>query len=271
MAIFSHDLPHCGVEDGVGFCYNDDVLFGHVFLNEQDFSDIYNIAEFGYGKVLTLLESQGFPHLVRVWNYLSEINVEKGNIERYRAFCSGRYETLKKIEFQPDDFPAASAIGTRGSGVLLYFIAAKQPGIQIENPRQVSAFKYPKQYGPTSPSFSRATLKQWRKDKHLYISGTASIVGYESRHQNDTLLQLQETLANLKSLIDNCQQKVDVAVKSITDISLLTVYLRYPHDYASVKQQLESVLGKQVPIIYLCGDICRNDLVIEIEGIYLGC
>jgi len=37
----------------------------------------------------------------------------------------------------------------------------------------------------------------------LYISGTASITGHESRHPDDPAAQLEETLVNIKALIDS--------------------------------------------------------------------
>jgi hypothetical protein len=58
----------------------------------------------------------------------------------------------------------------------------------------VSAYDYPRQYGPAAPSFSRAALTP---DPLLLISGTASIVGHASVHLGDVTAQLEETLANL--------------------------------------------------------------------------
>jgi len=269
MAIFSREMPSFGNEEGVHYSCNSEAMFGYILLNEGDYEDIYMVAKNGYDSIVRVIKKMGFPELVRVWNFLPDINQEVAEMERYRSFCTGRYETLITIE-GVNEFPAASAIGSHRSGVLISFLAAKQAGLQVENPRQESAFKYPKQYGPTSPSFSRATLKSWGQEQHLYISGTASIVGYESKHSGDTLAQLKETLKNLESLIANCKAKSDIQVKRLIDLSLLTVYLRDEADYPMVKQHLDSVFDHKVPIIYLNGDICRNDLSLEIEAIYMG-
>jgi len=269
MAIFSREIPSFGIEGDVNYSCNSEAMFGYILLNEGDYEDIYTIAKNGYDSIVRAIKKLGFPELVRVWNFLPEINQEIADMERYRSFCTGRYETLISIE-GVNEFPAASAIGSHGSGVLITFLAAKQAGLQVENPRQESAFKYPKQYGPTSPSFSRATLKSWGQEQHLYISGTASIVGYESKHCGDTLAQLKETLKNLESLIENCKTMTDIQVGRLKDLSLVTVYLRHEADYPMVKQHLDSVFDHTVPIIYLNGDICRKDLSLEVEAIYMG-
>ena len=270
MAIRSRDIPSFGKDSGVNYSYNSDAMLGYIVLNEGDYEDIHTVAKYGYDAIVRVMEKMGFPNLIRVWNFLPDINQEIADMERYRSFCTGRYETLISSIQGANDFPAASAIGSHKPGVLIFFLAAKQAGLQVENPRQKSAFEYPKQYGPTSPSFSRATLMRWGQEQHLYISGTASIVGYESKHCGDTLAQLKETLNNLESLIANCQTKTDLQINRLTDLSLVTVYLRHEADYPMVKQHLDSVLGHKVPVIYLNGDICRSDLEVEIEAIYIG-
>jgi len=269
MVIRSRDIPSFGEDNGVIYSYNRDAMFGSIVLNEGDYEDIHMVAKCGYDAVVRVSKKMGFPNLVRVWNFLPEINQEIAEMERYRSFCTGRYEALYSLQ-GANDFPAASAIGSHKPGVLIFFLAAKQAGLQVENPRQKSAYEYPKQYGPTSPSFSRATLKKWGQEQHLYISGTASIVGYESVHSGDTLAQLRETLKNLESLVANCKAKTDIHINRLTDLSLITVYVRYESDYEMVKAHLDTVLDRQVPVIYLNGDICRSDLALEIEAIYIG-
>ncbi len=49
-------------------------------------------------------------------------------------------------------------MGIREGGLWLYALASRDAGLQIENPRQ----HYLRQYGPQSPSFSRAILKSQR-------------------------------------------------------------------------------------------------------------
>lgn len=146
---------------------------------------------------------------------------------------------------------------------MIYFLAAKTPGIQIENPRQVSAFRYPPQYGPRSPSFSRAVLKRWTGASHLFISGTASIVGHVSRHPRDPLAQLDETLANLEALLNHANRFLQASIR----LASIKLYLRPDLRAADVQQRLDERLGRDLPRLLLTGDICRDDLLLEIEGL----
>ena len=98
------------------------------------------------------------------------------------------------IDHPPDGgYAAATAIGLPSppDQLHVHWLATKQPGIAIENPRQVSAFAYPRDYGPVAPGFSRAMLLPGDTPL-LLISGTASIVGHASQHPDTlALLDLQ--------------------------------------------------------------------------------
>ncbi|MBK7042858.1 MAG: pteridine-dependent deoxygenase [Rhodanobacteraceae bacterium] len=177
--------------------YSDDWLFGSLELDEH--GDLATATEHAYGLVLAHGHRLGFPHLVRLWNYFGAINAGEGDDERYRRFVAGR---ARVIDHPPDGgYAAATAIGLPSppDQLHVHWLATKQPGIAIENPRQVSAFAYPRDYGPVAPGFSRAMLLPGDTPL-LLISGTASIVGHASQHP-DTLAQLDEILMNLDALI----------------------------------------------------------------------
>lgn len=227
-------------------------------------------AQVVYTELMAALRAEGYPHLVRVWNYLPRINAEEAGHERYRSFCVGRAAALEAVRALDDArLPAASALGSCGGGLQVYAIAAREPGIQIENPRQVSAFRYPQRYGPRSPSFSRATLKRWREGVHLYISGTASIVGHASLHE--TLeSQLGETLANIEAVVGEAHRVEGLKVRTPNELSLIKVYLRNPADAVATEAWLRERLGNRLPMVLLQGDVCRSELLVEIEGAYFG-
>ncbi|MBE2294427.1 MAG: hypothetical protein IAF00_05725, partial [Phycisphaerales bacterium] len=169
-----------GVTHGVSHVGNDELLFLQLHLDEYASDALQALTALAYQRLLATMRALGYPHLLRVWNYFPAINQEYGDLERYRAFCVGRHQVLtaELAEFETH-LPAASALGTDVPDLRLYALASRTAGIQIENPRQTSAFRYPSQYGPRSPSFSRAILQAWgKRQHHLYISGTASIVGY---------------------------------------------------------------------------------------------
>jgi chorismate lyase/3-hydroxybenzoate synthase len=198
-------------------------------------------------------------HLWRVWNFIDAINEGEGDSERYRQFCQGRAEGLGA---GLTSFPAASALGRcDGERVLqLIWIAGQAPGIAIENPRQVPAWRYPRQYGPASPSFSRAT----RIGSEVTIAGTASIVGHESLHRDDLRKQVAESLANLAAVAEAAGihhaglRAIKAYVREAADMDAVAALIRerHPDGAACVVQ----------------ADICRSDLLVELEalGVALG-
>ena len=150
-----------------------------------------------------------------------------------------------------------------GEGLRLYALAGRDAGEQIENPRQISAFHYPPEYGPRSPSFSRAVLKHWGNGcYHLYISGTASVVGHASRHDH-LKAQLDETLVNLATLLTEASRRAATSLHP----ALFRVYVRTDSDPAPLRERIVQAFGSAVPMVFLRGDICRRELLIEIEGL----
>ena len=254
---------YCGIE----FASNDEVLFG-VYQGEETPDVLLDrFIHDIYARITRLAMREGYPHLLRMWNYFGDIDGEQAGVGRYQRFCIGRYQAFAESKVQLERYlPAASVIGSVGSTVTIYFVAARNPGTPVENPRQVSAFRYPPQYSPQSPSFSRAMLKTWTACARLYVSGTASIVGHATMHAGDITQQLSEILQNLQALLVHASRigQTDLTSASAT---LLKVYLRHAGDCSVVEKRLTRLLGS-VPALYLQGEFCRRDLLLEIEGIY---
>lgn len=253
-----------GMTDGVRHASDGDALFLHLRLDEYAPDALQPLTAVAYRRLFATARALGYPHFLRIWNFFPEINRECEGLERYRAFCAGRHQALvaELAEFETR-LPAASAIGAHGPDLQLYALAAREPGVQIENPRQVSAFHYPRQYGLRSPSFSRAVLKTWdERHHHLYISGTASIVGHASRHQN-ALPQLDETLANLEALLAEASRRASMPLP----LALLKIYVRPDLDPSPLRDRIARRFGADVPLLFLRADICRRELLVEIEGL----
>ncbi|WP_026181424.1 hypothetical protein [Thioalkalivibrio sp. ALJ7] len=227
------------------------------------------LTERAYQEILAGCQALGFEHLVRVWNYFPAINEPVAEQERYRGFCSGRARVFESLPEYERNLPAATAIGTHADGLLIYFIATQEAAARIENPRQVSAYRYPRQYGPRSPSFARASLWQSGPESaELFISGTASIVGHESRHAGDLEAQIDESLRNIGVLLEEAATHHPVGVEGPKALSMLKVYLRHAKDAPAAERHLRTRLGDDVPCLLLHGDICREELLVEIEGLY---
>lgn len=231
--------------------------FVAIEIQESEVGGIEAASERAYDLLLRHVPSNPERHLQRIWNYLGAINGGEGDRERYRLFCNGRARGLAAHGVTA--YPAATAIGHRGpSGLLqVYALCAIEPGCALENPRQVSAWQYPRQYGPTAPSFARAMKLQ---NGALAISGTAAVIGHASRHHDDAAAQTAEAFANLESLLERAE------LPAFDQHSPLKVYVRHPDDAAVVEATLARHLDPSVPHILLQGDICRSELLVEIDG-----
>jgi chorismate lyase/3-hydroxybenzoate synthase len=259
-----------GEQQEVLFSRNDDVLVGNLLVSESYYSDLDTAVFDAYRRLYSVAYRQGYPHPLRIWNFLPDINSRQGSLERYQTFCQGRHRALAMLATQSLELPAATAIGTQSGELQIYFLAAREPGQHVENPRQVSAFHYPRRYSPKSPLFSRAVVKRWAAATHLYISGTASIVGHESRHTSDTLAQLDETLTNLGALVRHAGRLYQLGIHSVSQLSLLKVYVRAADDRDVIAARVKDLVDPTLPLLLLRGDLCRRDLLLEIEGLYTG-
>jgi len=257
-----------GCFEQVNYKHSDTFIFGTLLLDESAYENLSLTTKSAYQRIHDALETTGFPSLIRMWNYFPNINKKDQELERYRSFCIGRHQALSSWDFVEEQLPAASAIGGSQGDLMIYFLAARQPGIQIENPRQVSAFHYPTHYGPKSPSFSRAMLKNWGKNQHLYISGTASVVGHETCHPGDFAAQLDETLTNINTIIDQANNMYGLPCTDFTELDAIRVYIRDLQHADHILDTIQTRSGNKCKIQAVKGDICRSDLLLEIEGFF---
>jgi len=259
----------------IHYRHDSDMLFGVVLVAEAQFgaqankTPLQQATESAYHQVFGLLEKLDYPHLFRFWNYIADINTHSFGLERYRQFNLGRQEAfLAHGREVVGNVPAACALGfgqTSATATLtIAFMAGRVAPRGIENPRQISAYQYPEEYGPRSPTFSRASLVKMGKDEVLFISGTASIVGHATLHPCDVIAQTRETVANLEAVLI----EANAVSKTRFDLASLhyKVYVRHMSDLDTVRAELERLVGGNLNAIYLQADVCRDDLLLEIEA-----
>jgi chorismate lyase/3-hydroxybenzoate synthase len=257
---------------------NGQFMFGRVTLAEADSdsctgdgSGFRLASERIYAEVFRCLATLGFAHLIRIWNYLPEINREVGGLERYRQFNEARQRAFKAFRGQVNgNVPAACALGSPpGGSLVVYFLAGADEGVAIESPRQIAAYNYPPQYGAFSPTFARATLTRASAQPMLFVSGTSSVVGHRTVHAGNVLAQTRETLINIRALVAEANR---IAGRQLFAAEQLKykAYLRHPADMRIVVDELRRALRPAEPIVYLNADVCRNDLLVEIEAVGFG-
>lgn len=260
-----------GMDHDLGYACTDSwMVAGLVAAGRLD-QPLADLTELTYRRILRFFEASGYPHLYRTWNYFPSIHAMENSfgLDRYQAFCMGRHNAFAERTDFETTLPAASALGSHGRGLLVYAIAGKTPGHQIENPRQISAFHYPSLYGPKSPSFSRAMIVPGGDSAALFISGTASIRGHKSLHIDDIKGQVTETLRNIRSLLAHSHDTHGAPIHRIEDLDQLKIYIRHQKHRLQVARLLRDRLTQVPPTMILQSDICRSELLVEIEGLYL--
>ena len=260
-----------GVSEGIAWRRAGDTLFGVIDLDEAEFAGIADrpplqaASEAAYDRIFRLLETQKLPHLWRVWNYMADINAETHGLERYRQFNVGRQDAfIAHHRSAIGNVPAACAIGLGGGPLSIAFLAGSVPTVPFENPRQVSAYLYPAEYGPRAPTFSRAALVHPPGQELLFVSGTASIVGHRTVHPDDVAGQCREAMANIAAVV----AEVNRAARSrpfALDELVYRVYVRHAAHFPVIRDTLAPRVGG-ADVLYVQADICRADLLLEIEA-----
>jgi enamine deaminase RidA (YjgF/YER057c/UK114 family) len=224
-----------------------------------------------------------FDDVVRTWLYLGNITGAERHTTRYlelnrartdfyrdRTFLAG----LLPKEWKRPVFPASTGIGMKGNEVAIGGIAiqSERPDVvlfPLENPKQTAAYDYAHEYGPDSPKFARAMALVAGESVTTFVSGTASITASDTRHADNFERQTQQTLDNIEVLIspDNFRQHGFPGMGAkLDDLALARVYLKRPEDYPQARAICQDRLGK-LPTIYVVGDICRPELLVEIEAV----
>lgn len=257
-----------GEVQDISYSHNDSVLFGQFRLSERALEQTEQNVFRAYAQIDDFLRQQGYPNWLRAWNYLGNIHKGDGDEERYRQFVAGRSEALALKSGFENELPAATAVGTASDGLLIYFLAAKTRGLQVENSRQISAFKYPRQYGPRSPSFSRAMLVPWADHSELMVSGTASVVGHETLHAGDPEKQLAESIENMKVLLQSATELLALSNIKHWQTQAIKLYVREDR-FAEQAMATLSQYVAQERLIVMRADICRSDLSLEFEGHFI--
>lgn len=241
-------------------------------------TSIYNQSEASFRQIEDILhrEKMQFGDITRQWNYIERITAISLEHQHYQDFNDVRSHYYNKSNW-PSGYPAATGIGTQWGGIIIDLNAIKPKSeevtiVSIDNDQQVAAHSYSedvllgKKTKKTTPKFERAKTIISSHGGIIYISGTAAIRGEASMTGLDILAQTQMTMENIEHLITSSKLKKLGFMHRNLNFELFRVYLKQEHDLLPVRRYMQQHYP-ETPTCYLLADICRDELLIEIEGV----
>jgi len=255
-----------GEGDGLQWSASAELLLVSLAVANSGDADPAAASEDGYRRLIACARRLGYPQFLRIWNFIPQINHGRGDDERYRRFCVGRTAALQAAGLASSELGAATAVGIHGHHLHLHALAGRGPGVAIENPRQVSAYRYPRAYGPSRPAFARAlALPLEPEGAALMVSGTASIVGHESRHPRALEPQIDEMQRNVETLVEAAAARLErPGLARLGGNTLVRVYVRRSADWPLIAERLRTAWPR-VHLVGLEAEICRRELLVEVE------
>lgn len=246
--------------------------------SSQSFSntDCNNNSKQVFDDLQLIFNKVAFPvnTIVRQWNYIENILGFDGQEQRYQAFNNVRSAVYGNL-FNENGYPAATGIGMNRGGIIIEFMAVQSnelKSVAINNPSQIAAHTYSTKVLAgeecllkTTPKFERARYLELFGKKLIFISGTASIIGEKTVGVGNPAQQTEITISNIKQLYSKEILNQLSGETLNPKYGHARVYIKNPKDFPVIKRTFKSHFDK-LPVVYIIADICRNDLLVEIEG-----
>jgi len=205
----------------------------------------------------TILASAGFAlaDTVRTWFFLENI------LSWYDDFNRARTKIYSGVKFRTGSLPASTGVGARNpaGAALILSALAFQP---IENQARAEEVASPLQcpapaYGS---AFSRAMEISTSAGRRLHISGTASIApGGKTLWAGEVRKQVELTMDVVEALLRG-------RGFTLADLTRVTAYFRHAGDAGVFAEWLVENQLTQMPVISAQCDVCRDDLLFELEA-----
>jgi len=201
------------------------------------------------------LAGMGMSNVVRTWMYVDNILTWYDDFNRVRTDFFTERGVFEGI------VPASTGIGVgnpMGAAVVadVFAIKPKQENVSIReilSPRQCPATDY-------RSSFSRAVELALPDHRRLYVSGTASIEPKgKTIHVGDTGNQISLTMEVVGDILESRDM-------SWADTSRAVVYFKNMKDVPLFDAYCKNNHLSTLPVAVAHADICRDDLLFEIEA-----
>ena len=195
-----------------------------------------------------------FSHVVRTWMYLDQL------LEWYDEFNEVRTQFFRERGVFERMVPASTGIGVgnhAGAALVTDVLAIKPKTDRVKifavpSPLQCPALDY-------KSSFSRGVEIQLPDHRQLLISGTASIEpGGATVHLDNTAKQIELTMQVIEAILDSRDM-------SWKDTTRAIAYFKDVEDAPLLYKYCEDNNLPAMPVAIAHSDICRDDLLFEIE------
>jgi Putative translation initiation inhibitor, yjgF family len=287
VSSFNHQVEY-GKAAGISYCKIKSSGCSEYWLAGVEGEDetLADNARNAFARLLQAFLQLGidFNQIYRQWNYVEQIfgiqEIEGKSRQNYQVFNEARAEYYSKYR-TVSGFPAATGIGTAFNGVTIECMAVECDDevktIAISNPKQTNSYKYGQEVlkgepqknckQNQAPQFERARLMTNGVSSRLFVSGTASIIGQETIGIGDVEMQTRVTIANLQSLVSEENLRAHyLELNAVPDrYACVRVYVKNGEDIPVVKA-ICSGYFRNVPVTFVQANICRADLLVEIEA-----
>jgi enamine deaminase RidA (YjgF/YER057c/UK114 family) len=207
-----------------------------------------------FDAMIEVLDTAGmnFSQVVRTWLYLDHI------LEWYDDFNVVRNAFFEEYGVFDQLVPASTGIGCAhpANTAMVAKLLAVVPKVgrvtEVKSPLQCPATKY-------RSAFSRAVEVALPSHRQLYISGTASIEpGGETIHVDDTRAQIDLTMKVVHAILETRGMDWSDTTRAIA-------YLRDNDARPLLADWLQRHQLTNLPLVTVQSDVCRDDLLYEIE------
>ena len=234
-----------------------------------------------FGKLENILAKYDYSvdDIVRQWNYIGNIVNYRLGKQNYQEFNDARTIYYNK-GLWGNGYPAATGIGASFEGVIVSCIAFKNSSRRaiypIDNPLQVAAHIYSKSVliddavnaTKSTPKFERAKLIVTSRGVCCFVSGTAAIRGEQSVDACSVAEQTIRTIENIECLVSKENLLRSGCKPYDLKYAKLHIFVKHAEDFESVRAEVAKVYP-QVAVTYSVADVCRSELLVEIEGILI--
>ncbi|MCX6152665.1 MAG: hypothetical protein NT007_00740 [Candidatus Kapabacteria bacterium] len=123
-------------------------------------------------------------------------------------------------------------------------------------------------YPFSTPKFERAKIIKYGEYIEILVSGTASIKGEETVFISNPQQQTLVTIDNIQKLIssENLESHGLQHLSEQRSFQMVRVYIKNSDDAKVIKEICDKEY-RHIAIIYLIADVCREDLLVEIEAV----